>query len=1012
VLKFRTLGGVFVADSSGEPLTGAATQRRLLALLAALAVAGDAGLSRDKLVALLWPDADEERARHSLTQALYAARRAVAVDDLFVVGGDVRLNRDRITSDVQEFAAALDSGELERAVELYRGPFLDGFFLGGSAEFEQWTTVQRARIEDRAAEALDRLAREAEEAASPQGALGWRKRLAALRPLDSAVAAALMRSYAQAGDRAGALQHARLHETLLREQLGLGADPVVAALAVELREPVPWQPEPPAPWGVGSVAPVDPPSVDPRSMDTASTAAATEEALATGTRVDPPTPGGAALVRASEVRGEPVRVVPPRARTVDRRLWITAAVAALVLALVLVLGRDRPDAAPPVASLRLDQKVVVAPFRVAGASAPLAYLRDGIVELLSARLADDSGARSVDPGAVLGAWRAAGLSAAAEVPRETVVRLAERLGAERVVVGSVVGDVRRVVVSAAVVQVPSGVVAGEATVEGPADSVSALVDRLAARLLVLGAGEEETLSSQTTGSLSALRAFLDGQSAFRSGRYAVALRRYEQALDRDSTFALAGLQLARTADRAYAAQPRARGLAAAWRGRSALDERGRALLLALAGPRYPAPSTAEEQIAAWERVVDLTPDNAASWYELALRLFRDGPTARLHAPGRADTALRRALELDPGHAPARELLAQSRLMQSLLAMSDSAARAAGPDTGLPLTPFLQWRAAVARGDVATLRRVRDSMALLGPANLRSIAQAAQLDAVALDDAHRAVRQLRARALRPEERVDATLAEHALAVNEGRVREARAAAERLAELQPGARAHLRLRVLDALYGDADSVAADAAAELLRRSATTAPSPEPARRAVQLADACVLAQWQLARGDTAGARRSALTLRDAPASAPVDRLPAATTPAACSALLDAAGAVAEGRADAAAAVARVDSLALTTGTSGDAPTYAPVLVARLHARLGDARAAYDAVRRRAYMAGWTPYEATALRDEARYAAQAGLREPAHAALTRFAALRADPDAALQGQTDEARRTLAAPVQAPPP
>src|SRR3712207_2360641 len=93
VLKFRTLGGVFIADPMGEPLSGAATQRRLLALLATLAVAGEAGLSRDKLVALLWPDADEERARHSLTQALYAARRATGVDDLFLTGGDVRLNR-------------------------------------------------------------------------------------------------------------------------------------------------------------------------------------------------------------------------------------------------------------------------------------------------------------------------------------------------------------------------------------------------------------------------------------------------------------------------------------------------------------------------------------------------------------------------------------------------------------------------------------------------------------------------------------------------------------------------------------------------------------------------------------------------------------------------------------------------------------------------------------------------------------------------------------------------------
>jgi len=57
VLRLRTLGGTFVADATGEPLGGAASQRRLQALLAVLAVAGESGLSRDKLVTLLWPEA-------------------------------------------------------------------------------------------------------------------------------------------------------------------------------------------------------------------------------------------------------------------------------------------------------------------------------------------------------------------------------------------------------------------------------------------------------------------------------------------------------------------------------------------------------------------------------------------------------------------------------------------------------------------------------------------------------------------------------------------------------------------------------------------------------------------------------------------------------------------------------------------------------------------------------------------------------------------------------------------
>ena len=104
MLQLHTFGGVYLADAEGRPLGGAASQRRLLAVLLPLAVAGDRGVSREKLMALLWPEVDEDRARHSLTQALYSARRAANADDVFVLSaGDVRLDRDRIRADVQEF---------------------------------------------------------------------------------------------------------------------------------------------------------------------------------------------------------------------------------------------------------------------------------------------------------------------------------------------------------------------------------------------------------------------------------------------------------------------------------------------------------------------------------------------------------------------------------------------------------------------------------------------------------------------------------------------------------------------------------------------------------------------------------------------------------------------------------------------------------------------------------------------------------------------------------------------
>src|SRR5688572_25983833 len=99
-------------------MAAAAGQRRTLALLSALAVAGDAGLSRDKIVGLLWPESDSERARHSLTQTLYLARRALRCEELFGVGADIRLNPDVIASDVRSFEAALEAVDCEVAIAL------------------------------------------------------------------------------------------------------------------------------------------------------------------------------------------------------------------------------------------------------------------------------------------------------------------------------------------------------------------------------------------------------------------------------------------------------------------------------------------------------------------------------------------------------------------------------------------------------------------------------------------------------------------------------------------------------------------------------------------------------------------------------------------------------------------------------------------------------------------------------------------------------------------------------
>lgn len=233
--RLVTLGGLAVVDA-GTPLSGSAGRGRNVALLALVARAGEAGASRDRLTALLWPESDATRARHSLDQAIYTARRALGADVFLAGATTLSLNEDVVPCDATELTVALDSGDLARAVELYAGPFLDGFHLPGSLELERWIDDERAALQLRFEEALETLARAAADAGdAPAAADRWR-RLAAARPLSARVALALMESLEAAGDRSGALQAAGVHAALVRDQLGAEPDPSIAAYQRELRE--------------------------------------------------------------------------------------------------------------------------------------------------------------------------------------------------------------------------------------------------------------------------------------------------------------------------------------------------------------------------------------------------------------------------------------------------------------------------------------------------------------------------------------------------------------------------------------------------------------------------------------------------------------------------------------------------------------------------------------------------------------------------------------------------------
>ncbi len=232
MLRLNLFGGLSIAGD-GAPPAGQVRPRRL-SLLAILAVSGERGISREQLLAILWGESTPERAKHSLSQALYSLRKDLGTDVVITVP-TLRLDETRIGSDVAAFRAAVAAADWERAAQIASAPFLDGFYLAEAPLFERWADEQRAQLAREVVGAIRQAARVAtSEARLANAASHWRT-IALLDPLDSDGALSYMKALAASGDRVGALRHGQAHVTLLARELDVQPPGELMALLEELR---------------------------------------------------------------------------------------------------------------------------------------------------------------------------------------------------------------------------------------------------------------------------------------------------------------------------------------------------------------------------------------------------------------------------------------------------------------------------------------------------------------------------------------------------------------------------------------------------------------------------------------------------------------------------------------------------------------------------------------------------------------------------------------------------------
>ncbi|MGH7548386.1 MAG: AfsR/SARP family transcriptional regulator [Gemmatimonadales bacterium] len=222
MLQLRVLGAASLGDEAGGEVY--LTQPKRLALLAVLAVAPPPRVvRRDTLVALFWPELDHLHARASLRQAVHALRAVVGAHALVSFGDEeLRLAPGHLWCDVEAFESLLRNGRLSDALDLYRGDFLEGFFISGAPGFERWVEQLRSRLCAQAFAGAQALV-EQHQCSTPELAAFWARRALTLAPYDEVVLRRLIALRARLGDRVGAI-HA--YEEFSRHvALDLGVEP-------------------------------------------------------------------------------------------------------------------------------------------------------------------------------------------------------------------------------------------------------------------------------------------------------------------------------------------------------------------------------------------------------------------------------------------------------------------------------------------------------------------------------------------------------------------------------------------------------------------------------------------------------------------------------------------------------------------------------------------------------------------------------------------------------------------
>jgi len=237
-MRLELLGDLLIRSGDGSLAT--IGSKKSQALLAYLAIKRGQHVSREKLAGLLWSSTGPDQARQSLRQTLSSVRKDlshIAPDHKLLIEESDLLSLDgSVSCDVAEMESLIAVGTeeaLKKAIDLYRGDFLDGFSIN-EERFDQFVTGERDRLHRVALRAHAQLVELQAKHGALDDAIGTAQASLRLDVLQEPMHRTLMRLYLQSGDVVEALQQYESCAKVLKRELRIEPDAETKALQREI----------------------------------------------------------------------------------------------------------------------------------------------------------------------------------------------------------------------------------------------------------------------------------------------------------------------------------------------------------------------------------------------------------------------------------------------------------------------------------------------------------------------------------------------------------------------------------------------------------------------------------------------------------------------------------------------------------------------------------------------------------------------------------------------------------